>query len=438
VAEETIAMVNARSGMEKIVESQEPVTRSVSLMHSVGQRLSLDERAVNELVSPQEVVIFRIPSKTLGKVVIHWGCMALHNNARGPYKGGVRISEDVTAWETIELARLMTLKTAANDVEFGGGKTGIRIDFPSMYRLFGKKPRDSEFERILKLDAVEYFAHAFKDIFSSHKYVPAPDVGTGGEEMAVIFNQTNDPASVTGKPSGIHGWLPGREEATGWGCFEASRVAARELLHKDIGECTAAVQGFGNVGRWTARYLQQHGAKVLAVTDSRGGAYDAHGLDIPSLIERKERSGAVSGFAAEIDNQRLFKLDLDILVPAALGDAITAANAPGIKAKSVVEGANMPVSLDGMEVLNEKKIEVVPDIIANAGGVIGSMEEYSRSLSAIKVDKSQVLGIISEKITTSFRESLDLMSSEGITLSEAAVQIAMQRVYDAMQHRSFI
>ena len=177
---------------------------------------------------------------------------------------------------------------------------------------------------------------------------------------------------------------------------------------------------------------------MLAVTDSRGGAYDGNGLDIPSLIKHKEQCGRVCGFAADIDNQRLFGLELDVLVPAALGDAITGANAPGVKAKCIVEGANMPVSLDGMEVLNKKEIAVVPDIIANAGGVIGSMEEYSRSLSAIKVEKSQVLGIISEKITTSFRESLDLMSSEGITLSEAAVQIAMQRVYDAMQHRSFI
>jgi glutamate dehydrogenase (NAD(P)+) len=431
-------MSNQLSNMETLLQSEEPMTRSVQMMQRVGRRLSLDEAVVNELISPNEVIVFRIPSKTLGKVVIHWGCMALHNDARGPYKGGIRISGDVNAWETIELSRLMTLKTAANDVEFGGGKTGIRVDMPRMYRIFGREPRDPEFDRIIRMDAVEYFAHEFKDVFSSHKYIPAPDFGTGGEEMAVIFNQTMDPASVTGKPSGVHGWLPGREEATGWGCFEAARVVAEEVFSESLGECTAAVQGFGNVGRWAARYLHEEGARVIAVTDSRGGAYDEKGLDLPALIDHKERTGAVSGFAGGIDNERLFALETDILIPAALGDALTGSNAGEVGARAIIEAANMPVRWDAMGILTEREITVVPDIIANAGGVIASMEEYSGSLSAIKTDRSEVQSIITDKIRNSLRESLDLASREEVTLAEAAVQLAMERVHDAMLKRSLI
>ena len=424
--------------MEMVLQSVEPRTRSVQMMREVGERLSLEETVINELISPQEMIVFRVPSKTLGKVVIHWGCMVLHNNARGPYKGGIRISQGVNAWETIELARLMTLKTAVNDVEFGGGKTGIRVDMAKMYEFFGKKPRDTEFERIIRLDALEYFANEFKDVFSSHKYIPAPDYGTGAEEMAVIFNQTMDPASVTGKPSGVHGWLPGRMEATGWGCFEASRAAMEELLKIEVEGCSVGIQGFGNVAKWAAKYLHDHEAKVVAVTDSRGGAYDKDGLDIPALIEHKERSGVVSGIGHEIDNEKLFELETDLIIPAALGDAIHKDNAPKIRAKAIIEGANMPVSCEGMKVLNDKGILVIPDIIANAGGVIASMEEYSGSLSAIKVERSEVLRMISSKIRTSFRESQDLASEEDLSLSEAAVQIATERVYDVMRKRSFI
>jgi glutamate dehydrogenase/leucine dehydrogenase len=309
---------------------------------------------------------------------------------------------------------------------------------PRMYQTFGRRLRDPGFERIIRIDAIEYFAQNFKDVFSSHRYIPAPDFGTGGDEMAVIFNQTMDPASVTGKPSGVHGWLPGRREATGWGCFEASRLVMEEVFDGELEGCSVVIQGFGNVARWASSYLHDRGCRIIAVTDSRGGAHDPGGLDIPALIEHKESTGHVSGFAGDIDNESMFRLDVDILIPAALGDAIREDNASDIGARAIVEGANMPVSCGGMEILDDRGITVVPDIIANAGGVIASMEEYSGSLSAIKVDRSEVLGIITDKISRSFRESLDLSSSEEVTLAEAAVQMAMERTYDAMRKRSFI
>ena len=204
--------------MERILEAPSPETRSVWLMHRAAERMGIPEEDVHELINPQDVTIFRIPCKILGKVVNFWGCLALHNSARGPYKGGVRLAPDVTIYETIELARLMTLKCAVCDVEFGGGKTGIRVDMREMYEVFDRTPRDLEFEKIISLDAVEYYAQYFRDMFSSHRYIPAPDMGSGPDEMAFIYNETQDPASVTGKGEGLHGWLPGRRESTGIGC----------------------------------------------------------------------------------------------------------------------------------------------------------------------------------------------------------------------------
>ena len=205
------------SEMEHLLCGPEPPTRSRILIQRAGERMGLDQPDIDELINPQEVHIFRIPCKILGQVVNFWGALALHNMARGPYKGGIRLASDVTIWETIELARLMTLKCAATEVEFGGGKTGIRVDMPAMYRRFDRTPRDLDFEKIISLDAVEYYAQMFRDIFSAHRYIPAPDMGTGPEEMAFIYNETLDPASVTGKPDGMHGWLPGRAESTGLG-----------------------------------------------------------------------------------------------------------------------------------------------------------------------------------------------------------------------------
>jgi glutamate dehydrogenase/leucine dehydrogenase len=431
-------MDDVRCKMELLLDTRAPITRSVSMLRTVGELMGLDKRVIAELICPQEVVVFRVPTKTLGKVMIHWGCMCLHNNARGPYKGGIRISDGVTVWDTIELARLMTLKTAVVDIELGGGKTGIRVDMPRMYDVFGRTPRDREFERIIRLDTMESFAQNFRDVFASHKYIPAPDVNTGGEEMAVIFNQTMDPASVTGKPRGVHGWLPGRKQATGRGCFEISRIACEEQLGKDLSDCTVAVQGFGNVGIWSALYLHDYGAKVVGVTDSRGGAYDEKGLDVPSLIEHKRTRGMVSGFSGEIDNRRLLELDTDIIVPAALGNAIDADNAPRIRTKMLVEGANMPVTAEAMDVLKRRGVIVIPDIIANAGGVIASMEEYSRSLSAIKMAEETVFKVIEERISRSYLEALDLTNQHELTLPEAAIWMASERVYDAMGKRSLI
>lgn len=414
-------------------------TMSIYYIKKAGERLGLKSEEIEEIINPREIRIFRLSCKILGKTPILPGVMCLHNDARGPYKGGIRISPDVDLPETVELARIMTLKTAIADIEFGGGKTGIRVDWNYLYALYGRKPHDREFEKIVCLDAVEYFAKMYRNTFSSHVYIPAPDMGSGPEEMAFIYNETLDPASVTGKPEGVHGWLPGRKESTGYGCASITKNFLNKKLNKEIKGATIAIQGFGNVGSYLAKYLHDGGAKIVGITDLYGGVYNQNGIDIPKLLEYTQRTGTVAEFSSSsLTNETLFSLPVDVLIPAAASEVVDRNTALNIKAKGLVEAANAPLKLEGMEVLNKKHIPVVPDIIANSGGVIASMEEYSRSLSALKIHKEEVFAIIEEKLKQAFDDSLNLANLNHITLSEAAVQIAVGRVYQAMKNRRYI
>ncbi len=431
--------MNEFSQAEVLITSKEPLTRSKFFMHKVGDKMGLSKDVIRDIINPQQIVILRLPVKFWGKVFVAWGCISLHNNARGPYKGGIRIADDVDLWETVELSRLMTLKTSIADIEFGGGKTGIRVKIEDAYQMFGKDGRDIEFEKALSLDICEEFAYQAKRYLTDLTYVPAPDMGTGPEEMAYIYNQTLNPASVTGKPEGIHGWLPGRRESTGYGCCRAALRLIEEILEVKPSHAKVAIQGFGNVGANAAINLAENGVKVVAVTDIYGGIYDGEGLDIKALSEYAASNGTVKGFIdREISNEEMFDLEIDVLIPAASGNVISKKNAARISAGGIVEAANVPITYDAMEILDEKGIKIIPDIVANSGGVIASMEEYSRSLSAIKIDKDDVFKIIDEKINNSLDAVFEKSREEGTSFSEAAVQIALERVYDAMRKRRHI
>lgn len=429
--------VAGHAPLEYMVGCSEPLTRSIALMERACRSLELPPAIAANLISPQEVRVFRLPCKILGKVVNFWGVLAMHNNARGPFKGGIRIAADVTLWETVELARLMTLKTAVTDTEFGGGKTGIRVNMDHMYRLFGRQAPDPEFEKIISLDVVAYYAQAFRDVFASHLYLPAPDLGTGPDEMAFIFNETLDPASVTGKPEGTHGWLPGRKEATGYGVAYIARRVLEEVLGMEPGGATAAIQGFGNVGSHAAAYLAQAGVKVVAVSDLGGGVYDPAGLDVTALRDHAARGGKVSGFspAQPVTNEQLLGLAIDVLVPAAVGNVITVDNADEVRARAIVEGANMPMAVEAMDVLTRRGVVVAPDILANAGGVVASMEEYSHSLSAMKISREEVFATIERSLGAAFDNCRERGRLTGASITEAAVAIAVERVYGVMRRR---
>jgi len=426
--------------METVLQTREPMTRSVWLMGQAGKRLGIPERDVQELIAPEQINVFRIACKILGKVVNFWGCIALHSSARGPFKGGIRLAHDATIWETTELARLMTLKCAVCDIEFGGGKTGIRVDMDQLYQLFERTPRDLEFEKIIALDVMEGFAKQFRDLFRAHTYIPAPDMGIGPDEMAFIYNETLDPASVTGKGDGLHGWLPGRRESTGIGCSYLACRMMSEALGKDPADCTVAVQGFGNVGRPLAADLVRHGARVVAVSDLYGGVHNPDGLDLSGLLEHDGVHATVAGFPGgkAIDNEALLRLNVDVLIPAAAGDVINAEVARELGASCVVEAANMPTTVEGMQGLRERGIPVAPDILANAGAVVASMLEFSSSLTAVKPSQAQVYEVIRQKIGDNFDAARQRAEEEGVTLTEATVELAMQRVYGVMKGRRMI
>ena len=427
--------------LEEYVQSREPETRSARLLEECAKRLRIKQDHLQEIVKPYTVFIQRLPVPILGRVVNIISGIVLHNRARGPYKGGIRIAPDVDLWETTELARLMTLKTALSGVELGGGKSGISVDLRKLYQLMVRDKRFSgtfrEFDSIAKTDIMDEFATQFGWLFSEHTYIPAPDMGSGGAEMVRIYNACRDPAAVTGKPDGIEGWLPGRKEATGYGVFYATQLDLRDRGVAPDKTCVA-LQGFGKVGSFAALFLHEAGVKTIAVTDATGGVFDPAGLDIPALASHVERVGGVQGFDAKaIDNDQLFRLKCDYLIPAARGHVIDEKNAKEVGAESIVEAANMPVTYGGMKVLHERGIAVIPDTYANAGGVIASDLEYRQALGGAKFTKDTAFAHIRERFDTTLEHMKPLMKKRR-TMVEASMDIALQRVYDAMVQRGLL
>ncbi len=438
---ESITGTEAPSPVEGVLHAPLPPTRSTILMKQAGRRLGLTDAEVAELVAPAQIRIIRLSVDVGHDVINVWGVVGLHNMARGPFKGGIRIAGDVDLHETLELARVMTLKTAVTDVEFGGGKTGIHLQWPVVYRRCGRDPniRDLGFEKDVSLEVISRYARRMRHVITRHEYIPAPDMGTSPEHMAMIYNETLDPACVTGKPEGIHGWLPGRREATGYGVAE-SVLYWLERTKRDPRDCTITLQGFGNVGSYAALFLAQKGVRTLAVVDAFGGVYDPHGLDVEALHEQVSKTGTVFGYPAPhaIDTEGLFDIECDVFIPAAVGHVLTPERAARMRCKAVSEAANMPTVPEAVPVLEERGITIMPDMIANAGGVIASMEEYSKSLSASLTTRETVFAIISERIRTALGAAERLAAENRMGMTEAAIQIAMKRVYDAMRIRRFL
>lgn len=438
---DTDAENSVASPVERVLHAPLPQTRSTVLMHKAGLRMGLLEREVRELLAPAQIRVIRLSVPVGHQVLIVWGVLALHNMARGPFKGGIRLADEVDLHETLELARLMTLKTAVTDVEFGGGKTGIHLSWPAVYRQCGKDPnlRDLAFEKDVSLEVISRYARRVRHLIMRHEYIPAPDMGTAPEHMAMIFNETLDPASVTGKPENIHGWLPGRRESTGYGVAECV-LYWLEKTGRDPCDATVALQGFGNVGSYAARFLADAGVRITAITDAHGGIYEPDGIDIPALVAHSSKTGSVFGFRTRhtITGDDLFSVECDVFIPAAISHAITVDRARRLRCRAIVEGANMPVLPEAFDVLGERGIPVIPDVIANAGGVIASMEEYSKSLSAALITREAVLQMVSNRVRAALENAEELAERQGITTTEAAIEIAMRRVYDAMRTRRFL
>lgn len=355
-----------------IKDKENPLESMMERFNIAAEKLGLSDEVYNVLKNPAKQVIVSLPiTMDNGKIQVFEGIRGIHSNILGPAKGGIRFAPDVHLDEVRALAAWMTWKCAVVDIPYGGGKGGVRCNPREMSK--------GEIERLMRA-----YTMAMIDVFGPDKDIPAPDMGTGPREMAWLMDEYSKahgmtvPAVVTGKPLVLGGSL-GRTEATGRGVM-VSALAAMQKLKINPFQATCAVQGFGNVGSWAARLLEERGLKVVAISDHTGAFYNEKGINIIEAIEyRDANNGVLEGYkgADKMENPGdLLTLEVDVLVPAAVEDVITIANADRIKAKLIVEGANGPTSAKADAILNEKGIMAVPDILANAGGVTVSYFEW--------------------------------------------------------------
>jgi glutamate dehydrogenase (NAD(P)+) len=363
-----------------------------------------------------------------GTVQVFTGFRIQHNDTRGPAKGGIRYHPSVTLDETRALAALMTLKTAVVNIPYGGAKGAVVCN--------PKLMSQGELERLTRR-----YASEISILIGPERDIPAPDVGTNPQVMAWIMDTYSMLKGysvlgvVTGKPIGVGG-SKGRFEATGRGCMISAKLAANHL-GISLNRATVVVQGFGNVAYSAAKLLAGEGCQIIAISDSKGGAYNTKGLDVESLLNYKKQTGSVVGFAdsESVTNAELLTLPCDILVPAAIEDQIVKANAADIKARTIVEGANAPTTPEASEILNDKGVFVVPDILANAGGVVVSYFEWVQGVQAFFWSEDEVNHQLQRVMDSAFGEVLEMSQREKVDMRDAAYMLAIKRIADAMEAR---
>lgn len=355
-----------------IKDKENPLESMMERFNIAAEKLGLSDEVYNVLKNPAKQVIVSLPiTMDSGKIQVFEGIRVIHSNILGPAKGGIRFAPDVHLDEVRALAAWMTWKCAVVDIPYGGAKGGVRCNPREMSK--------GEIERLVRA-----YTMSMIDVFGPDKDIPAPDMGTGPREMAWLMDEYSKahgmtiPAVVTGKPLVLGGSL-GRTEATGRGVM-VTALAAMQKLKINPFTATCAVQGFGNVGSWAAQLLEERGLKIVAISDHTGAFYNEKGINIQDAIKHKDANmGTLEGFTGgdRMENpDDLLTLEVDVLVPAAMEDVITAKNAEKIRAKLIVEGANGPTSFKADAILNEKGIMAVPDILANAGGVTVSYFEW--------------------------------------------------------------
>jgi len=416
--------------------ARDPLVEARKQLRSAVEILGLDEEAYEVLAEPERVVQVKIPVRMdAGGVKVFTGWRSQHNSALGPYKGGVRYHPNVTMNEVIALSMWMTWKNSLAGLPYGGGKGGVRVN--------PKVLTPGELERLSR----KYF-EAISDVVGPDLDIPAPDVYTDPQVMAWYFDEYSRIkrgqyfAVVTGKPKELGG-LEARIIATGYGVAVAAREAAKRFLGGIEGK-TVAVQGFGNVGYYAAKFLAEMGAKVVAVSDSRGGIYSSKGLDIDDVMAAKRREGTVAKYdkaEKKIGTLEILELDVDILVPAAIEEVITEENAPRIKAKLIVEGANGPTTTEAERMLTERGVIIVPDILANAGGVIMSHIEWVNNRMGGWITDEEAIRKLEAKMSENVKRVIEYWERKlgsSRPLRDAAYAIAVDRVYRAMKLRGMI
>ncbi|MTE25658.1 Glu/Leu/Phe/Val family dehydrogenase [Winogradskyella ouciana] len=413
-----------RGMMDNVMEQFNSAADQINLHPNIRKILSITN---NEII-----VNFPVKMDN-GEVEIFTGYRVQHNNALGPYKGGLRYHPTVDIDAARALAMWMTWKTSLAGLPYGGGKGGIKLD-PTKYSK-------GELERITRR-----FTFALADNIGPEHDIPAPDVNTNSQTMAWIadtYMSTRPPAErtanqhvVTGKPDGSGG-LEGRDRATGYGVYLSIKFWA-EKNNKSLNGKKFIVQGFGNVGYWAAHFLEKDGAKLVAVQDAYGSIQNQKGIKVEDLFKySKINDGSIVDFpnAKPVDKNQFFTLDCDICIPAALGNQITADNAPNIKARLIAEGANGPTNVEGEKILLDRGITIIPDILCNSGGVVGSYFEWLQNRNGELWQLNEVMEKLDKKMKESFDKVFDYSKNEGVDMRTAAFCIAIERIEKAYIQR---
>ncbi|MAY84820.1 MAG: glutamate dehydrogenase [Flavobacteriales bacterium] len=416
--------VNAKNMVENVLEQFNSAADEINLHPNIRKILS---------ITNNEIIVHFPVKMDNGEVEIFSGYRVQHNNALGPYKGGLRYHPTVDIDAARALAMWMTWKTSLAGLPYGGAKGGIQLN-PSLYS-------QTELERITRR-----FTYALGDNIGPEYDIPAPDVNTNSQTMAWMADtymgtkpQTQRAMNqhvVTGKPVGSGG-LEGRDRATGYGVFSTIRLWANKnnYILKDK---TFIVQGFGNVGYWAAHFLEKEGARMIAVQDAFGSIYNEKGIEVESLFQYSlSNNGSVINYsgAERIDNKNFFATNCDILIPAALGNQITEQNAKDINAKLIAEGANGPTNVEGEKILLERGISIIPDILCNSGGVIASYFEWLQNRNGELWQMEEVIKKLEKKLNESFEKVFNYSKNNDTDLRTAAYCIAIERIEKAYVQR---
>ncbi|MCI4669377.1 MAG: Glu/Leu/Phe/Val dehydrogenase [Bacteroidia bacterium] len=414
-------MAEVKTPMSSKDQKHSPFESMLARFHAAADIINLDQRFRDVLSAPERTMIVNLPVKLDdGTTRVFEGYRVIHSTVMGPSKGGIRFAPFVDLDEVKALAGWMTFKCALVGLPYGGAKGGITLN--------PKVRSEDELERITRA-----YTRALKDVFGEDSDIPAPDMGTNNRVMAWIFHEYSrifgyTPGVVTGKPLHLGG-SKGRVPATGWGVMLTTMKAIERLGWKPS-ELRVAVQGFGNVGSWAAKLLQDQGVKVVAVSDHTGGVYSDEGLNVRELVRYVKGNGSLAGYsnASSITNAELLTMDLDILIPAAIENVINPSNANDVKAKLIVEGANGPISSEADSIIQEKGILIIPDILANAGGVTVSYFEWVQNRRGHYYSEEEIREKAAPIMSDAFDRVWDKREKHGCTMRLAAYIEAIERL----------
>lgn len=423
-AEREAGRMNQREDEDILKSTQTIIRRAL-------EKLGYSEEVYELLKEPLRMLTVKIPVRMDdGSVKVFTGYRAQHNDAVGPTKGGIRFHPDVTEKEVKALSIWMSLKCGIVDLPYGGGKGGIVCD-----------PRTMSFRELERLS--RGYVRAVSQIVGPTKDIPAPDVFTNSQIMAWMMDEYskidefNSPGFITGKPL-VLGGSHGRESATAKGVTICIREAAKKR-GIDLKGARVVVQGFGNAGSYLSKFLNDAGAKVVGISDVYGGLYDPDGLDIDYLLDRRDSFGTVTNlFKDTITNKELLELECDILVPAAVENQITEENAPNIKADIVVEAANGPTTLKATEILTERGVLIVPDVLASAGGVTVSYFEWVQNNQGFYWSEEEIEKKLEAVMVKAFNNVYETAETRGVDMRLAAYMVGVRKMAEACKFRGWV